>query len=62
MIVAMLIFGLTIALLGGSGLFVRFIPGIATTSTVTITPKSNDLANTFKILAVRVLLTLKCMK
>ncbi len=52
MIVAMLIFGLTVALLGGSGLFVRFIASIATTSTVILTPKSIDLANTFEILAV----------
>jgi serine/threonine protein kinase len=51
-IVVMLIAGLAIALPGGSGFFVRFIPGIATTSIVTITPKSIHLANTFEILTL----------
>jgi hypothetical protein len=52
-LILLLIGGIAIAAVpGGLGSLARFIPGLPTTATVTITPKSKDLPNTYVITAV----------
>jgi hypothetical protein len=49
----LLIGGITVAAIpGGLGSLAKFVPGVATTATVTITPASKDLVNSYVITAV----------